>query len=126
MKSIFEEMGGTYTLGADGMYYPDLALPEEKPHYGKYGGMRLRHLKEHHKVLYNTLLLDGKLVKHLNEVDATANQRMELLTRQMKERQGVNEALKARDQMACLLLLSSDLTIHIAPDSVLGIPQVIE
>ena len=100
MKSIFEEMGGTYTLGADGMYYPDLALPEEKPHYGKYGGMRLRHLKEHHKVLYNTLLLDGKLVKHLNEVDATANQRMELLTRQMKERQGVNEDLKARDQMA--------------------------
>ena len=100
MKSIFEEMGGTYTLGADGMYYPDLALPEEKPHYGKYGGMRLRHLKEHHKVLYNTLLLDGKLFKHLNEVDATANQRMELLTRQMKERQGVNEALKARDQMA--------------------------
>lgn len=100
MKSIFEEMGGTYTLGADGMYYPDLALPEEKPHYGKYGGMRLRHLKEHHKVLYNTLLLDGKLVKHLNKVDATANQRMELLTRQMKERQGVNEALKARDQMA--------------------------
>ena len=59
MKSLFEEMGGTYTLGADGMYYPDLTLPEEEPHYGKYGRMRLRHLKEHHKVLYNTLLLDG-------------------------------------------------------------------
>ena len=51
MKSLFEEMGGTYTLGADGMYYPDLALPEEEPHYGKYGRMRLRHLKEHRKVL---------------------------------------------------------------------------
>ena len=37
MKSLFEEMGGTYTLGADGMYYPDLRLPEEEPHYGKYG-----------------------------------------------------------------------------------------
>ena len=37
MKSLFEEMGGTYTLGADGMYYPDLALPEEEPYYGKYG-----------------------------------------------------------------------------------------
>ena len=100
MKSIFEEMGGTYTLGVDGMYYPDLALPEEEPHYGKYGRMRLRHLKEHHRVLYNTLLLDGELVKYLNEVDDTANQRIELLTLQMKERQGVNEALKARDQMA--------------------------
>ena len=62
--------------------------------------MRLRHLKEHRKVLYNTLLLDGELVKHLNEIDDTANQRMELLTLQMKERQGVNETLKARDQMA--------------------------
>ena len=37
MKSLFEEMGGTYTLGAGGMYYPDLELPEEEPHYGKYG-----------------------------------------------------------------------------------------
>lgn len=50
MKSLFEEMGGTYTLGADGMYYPDLELPEEEPHYGKYGRMRLRYLKEHHKM----------------------------------------------------------------------------
>ena len=70
MKSLFEEMGGTYTLGADGMYYPDLELPEEEPHYGKYGRMRLRYLKEHHKML------------------------------QMQEQQGINEALKARDQMA--------------------------
>ena len=100
MKSIFEEMGGPYTLGADGMYYPNLVLSEEEPHYGKYGRMRLRHLKEHRKVLYNTLLLDGELIKHLNEVDDTANQRMDLLTLQMKEQQGVNEALKARDQMA--------------------------
>ena len=44
--------------------------------------------------------LDGELVKHLNEVDDTANQRMELLTLQMQEQQGINEALKARDQMA--------------------------
>ena len=100
MKSLFEEMGGPYTLGADGMYYPNLVLSEEEPHYGKYGRMRLRHLKEHRKVLYNTLLLDGELVRHLNEVDDTANQRMDLLTLQMKEQQGVNEALKARDQMA--------------------------
>ena len=93
-------MGGTYTLGADGMYYPDLELSEEEPHYGKYGRMRLYYLKENRKVLYFTLLLDGELVRHLNEVDDTANQRMELLTLQMKERQGINEALKVRDQMA--------------------------
>ena len=84
MKSLFEEMGGTYTLGADGRYYPDLELPEEEPHYGKYGRMRLHHLKEHRKVLYNTLLLDGELVKHLNEVDDTANENGEFQTGQMK------------------------------------------
>ena len=93
MKSLFEEMGGTYTLGADGMYYPDLELPEEEPHYGKYGRMRLRYLKEQNKMLYNTLLLDGELVKHLNEVDDTANQRMELLTLQMQEQQGMGKSV---------------------------------
>ena len=40
-KSIFEQMGGTYTLGEDGMYYPDLKLPtDEEPRYGKYGRIR--------------------------------------------------------------------------------------
>lgn len=116
MKSLFEEMGGTYTLGADGMYYPDLELPEEEPHYGKYGRMRLRYLKEHHKMLYNTLLLDGELVKHLNEVDDTANQRMELLTLQMQEQQGINEALKARDQMAFAMQpAKKDLPVPTSP-----------
>ena len=48
MKSIFKEMGGTYTLGEDGMYYPDLELPvDEEPYYGKYGLMRKAYIKEH-------------------------------------------------------------------------------
>ena len=51
MKSLFEEMGVTYTLGADGMHYPNLVLSEEEPHYGKYGRMRLHYLKEHRKVM---------------------------------------------------------------------------
>ena len=82
MKSIFEELGGTYTLGEDGMYYPNLELPvEEEPHYGKYGRMRMNYIKEHRPGL------------------DTARQRMELLTRQMQEQHGVNEELKALDQM---------------------------
>ena len=53
MKSIFEELGGTYTLGEDGMYYPNLELPvEEEPHYGKYGRMRMNYIKEHRPGLY--------------------------------------------------------------------------
>ena len=52
MASLFEEMGGTYTLGADGMYYPNLELPEEEtPRYGKYGRMRHTYLREHKIVL---------------------------------------------------------------------------
>lgn len=101
MKSLFEEMGGTYTLGEDGMYYPNLELPEdEEPHYGKYGRMRRFYLQEHRKAFHTTLLFDGKLVAHLNEIDDTANARMELLVKQMAEKQEVTEAMKAQDQMA--------------------------
>ena len=100
MKSIFEEMGGTYTLGEDEMYYPDLELPvDEEPHYGKYGRMRKAYIKEHRPWLYTELLFGGKLVSHLNSIDDTAHQRMELLIQQIQEQQGVNEELKSRDQM---------------------------
>ena len=101
MKSIFEELGGTYTLGEDGMYYPDLELPaDEEPRYGKYGRMHRDYIKKHQPWLYTELLMDGKLVSHLNAIDDQAHERKELLTRQMQERKGINEALKARDQMA--------------------------
>ena len=100
MKSIFEEMGGTYTLGEDEMYQPDLELPvDEEPHYGKYGRMRKAYIKEHRPWLCAELLFGGKLVSHLNSIDDTAHQRMELLIQQIQEQQGVNEELKSRDQM---------------------------
>ena len=101
MASLFEEMGGTYTLGADGMYYPNLELPEEEtPRYGKCGRMRHTYLREHKKAYYTTLLFDGKLVAHLNEIDDAANTQMELITKQMAKSQGVTEVLKAQDQIA--------------------------
>ena len=101
MASLFEEMGGTYTLGADGMYYPNLELPEEEaPRFGKYGRMRHTYLREHKKAYYTSLLFDGKLVAHLNEIDDAANSQMELLTQQMANSQGVTEVLKAQNQMA--------------------------
>lgn len=100
MASLFEEMGGTYTLGPDGMYYPDLELPEEEvPRYGKYGRMRHTYLREHKKAYYTTLLFDGKLVAHLNEIDDVANAQMELIIKQMARSQGVNEALKGQSQL---------------------------
>lgn len=99
-KIIFEEMGGTYTLAEDGMYYPDVNLPDdEKPCYGKYGCLRRDYLKEHRQGLYMELLMEGNLVKHLNEIDEAAHNRVGLIVRQMAEKQGIDEVMKAREQM---------------------------
>ena len=70
MKSTFEKMGGTYTLGADGIYYPNLVSTDEEPHYGKYGMMRKTYLKEHRPAMYITVYCwKTELVEHLNLVD---------------------------------------------------------
>ena len=99
MKSTFEKMGGTYTLGADGIYYPNLVSTDEEPHYGKYGMIRKTYLKEHRPVMYSLYMLEDRLTAHLNAVDDEAQERMDVLVRQMMEKQGVTEDLKARDQM---------------------------
>ena len=116
MASLSPEMGGTYTLGADGMYYPNLELPEEEtPRYGKYGRMRHTYLREHKKAYYTTLLFDGKLVANLNEIDDAANTQMELITKQMVKNQGITEALKAQDQMAWVGAMNN---IHSAAEEI--------
>ena len=99
MKSTFEKMGGTYTLGADGIYYPNLVSTDEEPHYGKYGMMRKTYLKEHRPAMYSLYMLEDRLTEHLNTVDDEAQERMDILVRQMMDRQGITEELKARDQM---------------------------
>ena len=99
MKSTFEKMGGTYTLGTDGIYYPNLVSTDEKPHYGKYGMLRRTYLKEHRPAKYSLYMLEDRLTEHLNTVDDEAQERMDILVRQMMERQGITEELKACDQM---------------------------
>lgn len=99
MKSTFEKIGGTYTLGVDGIYYPNLVSTDEEPHYGKYGIMRKTYLKEHRSAMYSLYMLEGRLTEHLNAVDDEAQERMDILVRQMMEKQGVTEELKACDQM---------------------------
>ena len=100
MKSTFEKMGGTYTLGADGIYYPNLVSTDEEPHYGKYGIMRKTYLKGHRPAMYSLYMLGDRLTAHLNAVDDEAQDRMETLVSQMMDKQGITEELKARDQMA--------------------------
>ena len=99
MKSTFEKMGGTYTLGADGIYYPNLVSTDEEPHYGKYGMMRKTYLKEYRPAIYSLYMLEDRLTEHLNTVDDEAQERMDILVRQMMDRQGIMEELKVRDQM---------------------------
>ena len=83
MKSTFEKIGGTYTLGADGIYYPNLVSTDEEPHYGKYGMIRKTYLKEHRPAMYSLYMLEDRLTEHLNAVDDEAQERMGILVRQM-------------------------------------------
>ena len=87
---------------------PDLGLTEEeqKP-VGKYGMMRMDYLKEHRPILFDRLLLSGKLMEHLHEIDAVCHARLELLIPQMKEAEGVTETLKMTDQLEWVRRMNS-------------------
>ena len=100
MKSLFEEMGGTYRQEGDYLL-PNLSLPPdaEEYHLGKYGWMRQQYLKEHRRALYSSLMLEGTLIKHLAEIDRSCNDRLEIIEKALIKQEGVTEALKAADQM---------------------------
>ena len=89
----------TYTRNGDYLI-PNLTLSEQpsKP-LGKYGRMRKTYLKENRPILYNHLLLSGKLYPHLAEIDQTAKRRLEQMMPQLAEAAGATEELKARDPM---------------------------
>jgi len=79
---------------------PDLGLTDEEQRpLGKYGRMRLNYLKEHRPGLLSSLLLSGKLMEQLHEIDETCNARFELLIPKMQAAEGVTEELKAADQL---------------------------
>lgn len=100
MQKQIEENGIRYTLGEDGLYYPDLKLPEGTDYeIGRYGRLRAEYLKEHHRGQYMQLLLDGKLNEYLHQVDEECYDMLELLMEQMKARQGVTEQLKSENMM---------------------------
>ena len=99
MKSLFEQMGGTYRQEGDYLL-PNLDPPDTPPQQiGKYGHLRKRNLKNHRPGLYSAMLLNGTLFQHLAEIDQTCNERVELVIRQMADREGVTEALKATAQL---------------------------
>lgn len=89
----------TYTRVGDYLL-PDLVLDGEQQTYEKYGMMRKRYLKQYRRGTYASLLLSGKLNKHLTVTDALARSFVSRLVSELADRCGVNEALKARDQLA--------------------------
>ena len=98
-KTIFEEMGGTYTRVGD-YYLPDLKLSEEeKQPIGVWGQRHRRYLKEHRRASYATLLTSGKLNGYLADIDRQAEEMFLRLVKQMAEAEGVTEQLKADNQM---------------------------
>ena len=96
-KTIFEQMGGTYTIQGD-YCLPDLALlPEEERHIGVWGQRRLNYLKHSRKVLYYNLLTTGKLRSHLADMEEEAQSLFLRLVKEYAEREGVTEQLKAEN-----------------------------
>ena len=108
MNSIFEERGGTYTLGADGMLYPKLVLePKEHRPIGRWGRMHRAYLEAEHPGLYERLILNGTLDRHLADAEERAKSMLERLIGQMIQQEGITERLKASDQLEWVQRMNS-------------------
>ena len=100
--------GLDYTM-VNGYYLPNLtvAAPTEQHPTGRWGRLHKRYLKEHHPIRYNQLLLSGKLGSYLAKLDKQAEEQLALIIRQMQEAEGVDEALKAADQLEWVRRMNS-------------------
>lgn len=99
-KYIYDKNNGLwYELHGD-YYIPCLTVPsQEERSIGIWGQRHLRYIKAERKALYTELLTSGRLNTYLADIDEQAAEQMLLLTKQMAEREGVTEQLKAQDQM---------------------------
>ena len=87
---------------------PDLGLTEaEQMPLGKYGLLRRHYLEENRPGLYPRLMLSGKLMEHLREIEQTAQNRLERLMILLPKQNGVTEELKATNQMAWVAQMNS-------------------
>ena len=85
---------------------PNLEAPES-PKIGKYGMLRFRYLRDQKKAIFSGMQMSGELNSHLEQIDREATEEVERLTRQMAEKQGVTERLKAEDQMRWVQMMNS-------------------
>ena len=108
-KYIYDEKNGLwYELQGD-CYLPCLKLPEERTAYiGVWGQRHLRYLKQHRKGLYSELLISGKLNDYLADIDRQAEELFSRLVKQLAEKEGVTEAIKAENQMLWVQKMNTD------------------
>ena len=99
-KTIFEQMGGTYTQVGDYLL-PDLKLPKEEKqaNIGVWSMRHKRFLRENHRVLYANLMTSGKLVTYLDDIEQQATAMFLWLVKELAEKENVTEERKATDQM---------------------------
>ena len=99
-RYIYNEKNGLwYELQGD-YYLPCLKLPEEpEVHIGIWGQRHRRYLKSHRRALYTSLLASGKLNGYLADINQQAEEMFSRLVKQLSEKEGVTEALKAENQM---------------------------
>lgn len=99
-KTIFEQMGGTYTQTGDYLL-PDLKLLDEErqANIGVWGMRHKRFLRENHRVLYANLMTSGKLVTYLDDIEQQATDMFLRLVKELAEKENVTEELKAANQM---------------------------
>ena len=99
MKTLFEELGGTYTMQGD-YRLPNIIVDETDTRpIGVWGQRRLHYLKHHRKVLYYNLLTSGKLHFHLADIEEQAQELFSRLVKEYAEQEGITEKLKATNQM---------------------------
>ena len=108
-KYIYDEKNGLwYELQGD-YDHPCLKLPkEESRHIGIWGQRHLRYLKQHRKGLYSELLISGKLNDYLADLNEQAEEMFSRLVKQLAEKEGVTEALKAENQMLWVQKMNTD------------------
>ena len=107
-KYIYDEKNGLwYELQGD-YCLPCLKLPkEESRHIGIWGQRHLRYLKQHRKGLYSELRTSGKLNDYLADINEQAEEMFSRLVKQLAEKEGVTEAIKAENQLLWVQRMNS-------------------
>lgn len=105
-QTIYEEMGGSYSIVGD-YRLPDLAVDGEEVIIGPWGQQHLRYLRQHRRICYANLLTTGRLPAYLAKLDRQAEEMFVLLTDQYAAAEGVTEKLKAENQMEWVRRMNS-------------------